>query len=97
MPTGSKQAISWILTLFIIGLMGGALVYVVAEFNESVSTDPTETTVSDWVNSLYGIFEIVPTWVEILVIVGFAGSIALVGLMIYKVFSQQGRSDKGGL
>lgn len=64
------------------------MLYVLVQFNTSISDDRAGGLITDFID----IFDVIPTWVEILVIVGFAGSIALVGLMIYRVFEGQQRN-----
>lgn len=83
MPSvGGNEAISWILVLFLAGLLGGVVVYTLVQFNASINN----TYVSNFVKGIMDVFNIIPTWLNILVIVGFASALALVGLYIYKVF-----------
>ena len=82
---GGKDAIEWVMVLFLVALLGGSLMFVLAEFDTAI----TDANASAFIQSLIAVFDLLPTWTRILVIVGFAGAIALVGLAIYGVFQKK--------
>jgi hypothetical protein len=81
---GGKQAVEWMVVLFLIGVLGGGFYYTLTEYKTAVS----DTNTSRFINLMLDVIDIIPTWAKILVIVGFAGAIALVGLGIYKVLQK---------
>lgn len=82
---GGKEAIEWIMVLFLAGLLGGASLYVLVQYQTAIN----DSNVTGFIDALIEVFDLIPTWVQILVIVGFASAIALVGLGIYAVFRKK--------
>lgn len=83
-----KQAVEWVMVLFLVAILGGSTMYVLAEFDTAI----TDANASAFIQALIAVYDLIPTWLTILVIVGFAGAIALVGLGIYSVFQKKTNS-----
>jgi len=79
-----KTAIEWIIVLFLAGILAGGSIYSLVEYRNAIN----DSNATSFINNLLNVFNIIPTWLKIMVIVGFAAGIGLIGLGIYKVFSR---------
>ena len=85
MATGANQAITWVIALFVIGILVGGSVYTLSEFKSAVN----DTAAADKISAILNIYDIIPTWLKILVIMGFATVIALLGIEVYRRLSER--------
>ena len=82
---GANQAISWVIALFIIGILVGAAVYTLTEFQGAIGN----TSAATYISEILDVYGILPTWIKILVIMGFSTVIALLGLEIYRRLNER--------
>jgi len=85
MPSGGEQAIEWIMVIFLAGVLGGALVYTMWQFNSAASNG----NVTAWIVAMDTVIDLIPTWIKIIMIMGFTTVIALLGLTIYSVLKSR--------
>jgi len=90
MPSGGEQAIEWIMIIFLAGVLGGALVYTMWSFADAAN----DANVTAWITSMDTVIDLIPTWIKIIMIMGFTTVIALLGLTIYSVLKS--RAGGGG-
>lgn len=86
--TGGNQAIEWIMVVFLAVLLGGTAYYVSNKFSTAINDNNTTA----FIYKLLQIFDVIPDWLTILVIVGFGSAIALVALAVYGVMKKKTES-----
>lgn len=85
---GGNEAIEWVMVLFLVSILGGSSIYVIATFLGVID----EGNATEFLVAVMDVFQTIPDWLQILVIVGFASAIGLVGLAVYGVFKKKSGS-----
>jgi len=105
MVSGGEQAIEWIMVVFLAGIIGGALIFTMWSFVDATSyacagSDPAvlnmtciEGNTSAWITTMDTVLDLIPTWIKIIMIMGFTTVIALLGLTIYSVLKSRSQQN----
>lgn len=88
-----SQVISWVLVLFLVGVLGGGLAYSLATMMDAID----EGNATTFIMAVFEVLQLIPTWLKVIMITGFAIAIGLLGIVAYKLYQSQGFSNTGGL